>query len=97
MWSCASIREAYVGMSERVGRSWLLLTALSVAVGMSAAAPAVAIETLSEAMVSAYMENPTLRAARARQRASDEIVPQAKSGWRPTITVERPGQHPNSG
>ncbi len=74
-------------MTGRVGRSWLLLTALSVAVGMSAAVPAVAIETLSEAMVSAYMENPTLRAARARQRACDEIVPQAKSGWRPTITA----------
>src|SRR5262245_47992027 len=33
------------------------------------------------------MESPTLNAERARQRATDENVPQALSGWRPTISV----------
>jgi outer membrane protein len=42
-------------------------------------------ETLAEAMASAYSGNPTLRAERARQRATDEATPQALSGWRPTV------------
>ncbi len=45
-------------------------------------------ESLNEAMVSAYSGNPTLRAERARQRGTDELVPQALSGWRPTVTAE---------
>lgn len=42
-------------------------------------------ETLSEALASAYSGNPTLRAERARQRATDEQTPQALSGWRPRV------------
>ena len=45
-------------------------------------------ESLADAMAQAYMSNPTIRAARAGQRATDEQVPQALSGWRPTVTVE---------
>ena len=45
-------------------------------------------ETLSEALASAYSSNPTLRAERARQRGTDEQVPQALSGWRPTVTAQ---------
>ena len=45
-------------------------------------------ETLSEALASAYLSNPTLRAARAGQRATDEQVPQALSGWRPTVATQ---------
>ncbi len=44
-------------------------------------------ESLAEAMRSAYRKNPTLNADRARQRATDELVPSAKSGWRPTISA----------
>jgi outer membrane protein len=44
-------------------------------------------QTLTEAMAQAYAGNPTLRAARAGQRATDELVPQALSGWRPTVTA----------
>lgn len=44
-------------------------------------------ETLAEALASAYMNNPTLDAERARQRATDEQVPQALSGWRPTVVA----------
>ena len=43
-------------------------------------------ETLKAALASAYMNNPELRAERARQRATDEGVPQALSGWRPVIS-----------
>lgn len=44
-------------------------------------------ETLEEALVAAYSNNPTLRARRAAQRAIDETVSQARAGWRPTVTL----------
>jgi outer membrane protein len=44
-------------------------------------------QTLEEALIKAYQENPTLRAERARLRATDEGVPQALSNWRPTVEV----------
>ena len=49
--------------------------------------PAAAVETLHEALAEAYVENPSLRAERARQRVTDEQMPQALSGWRPTVTA----------
>ncbi len=45
-------------------------------------------ETLAEALARAYNSNPTLGADRARQRGTDEQVPQALSGWRPTVTTQ---------
>jgi outer membrane protein len=45
-------------------------------------------ETLSDALYAAYQSNPTLRAERAKLRATDEQVPQALSGWRPTINAQ---------
>ena len=49
-----------------------------------AAAPARA-EALPEALAKAYQSNPQLNAERARQRATDENVPQALAGYRPQI------------
>ncbi len=49
-------------------------------------APAAA-QTLQDALALAYANNPTLQAARAQLRAVDENVPQALSGWRPTVQV----------
>jgi hypothetical protein len=43
-------------------------------------------ESLREALATAYLYNPTLKAARAQLRATDEEVARAKSGFRPTIT-----------
>jgi outer membrane protein len=48
-------------------------------------APAKA-ETLLQALASAYANNPTLNAQRAALRATDEGVPQALSGYRPTVS-----------
>jgi outer membrane protein len=62
----------------------ILLASAALAVG----AGQVSAETLIEAMVSAYSSNPTLQAERARQRGTDELVPQALSGWRPTVNTE---------
>lgn len=42
-------------------------------------------ETLKEALTAAYLFNPTLKAARAQLRATDNSVPLTKSGYRPQI------------
>ena len=42
-------------------------------------------ENLPDALVKAYQSNPQLNAERARQRATDENVPQALAGYRPQI------------
>jgi len=43
--------------------------------------------SLQDALVEVYSTNPTLLAQRASLRATDEDVPQALAGWRPTVTV----------
>lgn len=42
--------------------------------------------TLQESLAAAYLTNPTLQAARASLRATDESVPTALAGWHPTVT-----------
>ena len=44
-------------------------------------------QTMEEALVAAYLNNPTLRAEQASLRATDEDVAQAMSNWRPTIEL----------
>jgi outer membrane protein len=44
-------------------------------------------QSLEEALGTAYQGNPTLLAKRAGLRATDEGVPQAISGWRPSLTA----------
>ncbi|GAN53431.1 TolC family outer membrane protein [Tanticharoenia sakaeratensis] len=41
--------------------------------------------TLQQALANAYLTNPTLQEERATLRATDEQVPTALAGWRPTI------------
>lgn len=59
----------------------VLLTSASLLAGPAAA------DTLADAMAMAYTGNPNLLAARAQLRATDEAVPIALSGWRPTLQV----------
>ena len=59
---------------------------LAIAVFVLTPAPATA-ETLPEALVRTYQGNPALNAERARQRGTDENVPQALSGYRPQIVA----------
>ncbi len=47
----------------------------------------VSAQTLDEALAAAYANNPSLVAARAALRATDEQVPQALSNWRPTVRM----------
>ena len=44
-------------------------------------------QNLSNAMAAAYVNNPSLLAARAGVRATDEGVPQAFANWRPDVSV----------
>jgi outer membrane protein len=44
-------------------------------------------ETLADALAAAYANNPTLNAERASLRATDEGVPQALSGYRPSLSA----------
>src|SRR3546814_11577308 len=66
-------------------RQALLASAL---VGVAAiVAPAASAQEFTDVLSAAYNNNPTLLAARAALRATDEGVPQALSGWRPTVSV----------
>jgi outer membrane protein len=58
---------------------------LGVVVCVGFGAVAARAETVPEALAKAYQTNPQLNAERARQRATDENVPQALAGYRPQI------------
>lgn len=45
-------------------------------------------QSLEQALVSAYLTNPELEAQRAALRATDELVPQALSDWRPSVIID---------
>src|SRR6202163_1950770 len=79
-------RAAKVGhVGRRVLRSGICL-GIATWVGFAAASAARG-EALPEAMAKAYQSNPQLNAERARQRATDENVPQALAGYRPQIVA----------
>ena len=48
-------------------------------------------DTLEQALIQAYQNNPTLNAQRAAVRATDENVPQALSGYRPRLSITASG------
>ena len=68
-------------MRMRSGRAALVGAALC---AIGAAGPAQGL-TLDEALAAAYASSPALQAERAKLRATDETVPQALSGYRPTL------------
>ena len=68
----------------KAARGALLLALLA---GASAPFHAALAQTLEEALVVAYRNNPALQAERARLRAVDEEVPEALAGWRPTVEI----------
>ncbi|MDF2765702.1 MAG: type secretion outer membrane protein TolC family [Rhodospirillales bacterium] len=61
-----------------------LPVALAVLWSLGAAVPAWA-QSLTDVLATTYSTNPELMAGRAELRATNELVPQALSGWRPTI------------
>jgi outer membrane protein len=72
-------------MAER--RYSRLIAAIAFTSGLAAAPINTRATTLDEAMSLAYENNPTLQAARAQLRATDEQIAQAKSLRRPTLDI----------
>lgn len=59
---------------------------MGILAGLALPGPAFA-QTLEEAMIAAYVGNPTLLAKRAKLRGVDEQLPQALAGWKPTVKL----------
>src|SRR5712672_1614942 len=83
-------------MARRVLRSGICLgvvtcVGFAATAALSFAATAAWAEALPEALAKAYQSNPQLNAERARQRATDENVPQALAGYRPQIVASLSG------
>src|ERR1700740_257381 len=80
-----------VAVSARFGRAPGFRVAgirLACAVfGLLATVGPSAAETLAGALVRAYQPNAQLNAERARQRGTDENVPQALAGYRPQLVA----------
>src|SRR5258708_31007580 len=74
-------------MSQRTGPRFTGALLCLVALVNLADVDSCASETLPEALVKAYQSNPQLNADRARQRATDENVPQALAGYRPQVVA----------
>lgn len=70
-------------MPNMMRRVSTVVSTLAVAV----AAQPVHATTLQEALAQAYQTNPTLNAARAKLRGTDENVPLAKADGRPSVSV----------
>lgn len=83
------LQDQMVGRAARVGHVGRRVLRAGICLGVvtcaAFAAPAARCEGLPEALAKAYQTNPQLNAERARQRATDESVPQAMSGYRPQI------------
>src|ERR1700686_3231209 len=84
-----------IGRAARVGHVGRRVLRSGIGVGVAAcigfAATAARCEGLPEALAKAYQTNPQLNAERARQRATDENVPQALAGYRPQIVASLSG------
>src|SRR4051812_18764813 len=83
------LRDHMVWRAGRVGLIAGHMLSSSIGLGITAwvglGAVAARAETVPEALAKAYQSNPQLNAERARQRATDENVPQALAGYRPQI------------
>src|SRR5467141_1132889 len=85
------LRDHMVGRAARVGHVGRRVLRSGICLGVATCLGFVAVpaqaEALSEALAKAYQSNPQLNAERARQRATDENVPQALAGYRPQIVA----------
>ncbi|HSU06658.1 MAG TPA: TolC family outer membrane protein [Acetobacteraceae bacterium] len=89
-----AVRQAVFCGKLRIGAALLLVAGSASAQGPKPAArtavaakPTTVPRTLSEALAATYMNQPALQAERAKLRATDENVPQALAGWKPTVIV----------
>ena len=83
-------RDAFIpaaGLSGRRGLSSLAASLATLVAACLVLSQPVAAETISGALARAYGYNPDLNAQRASGRATDENMPTALSGYRPTVTA----------
>lgn len=76
--------------SSKTRRRLNSMAIATLAFGVASATPAFS-QTIIESMERAYNYSPQLDADRGRQRATDEAMPQALAGWRPTVTINGSG------
>src|SRR5260221_12015098 len=80
-----------IGRAAKVGHVGRRVLQSGICLGLAAcvgfAATAALAESLPEALAKAYQSNPQLNAERARQRGTDENVPQALAGYRPQVVA----------
>ncbi len=74
-----------IGVPPPFARGLGPLGASAIAAALAAGLSSASAQTLTQALAEAYNSNPQLLAQRALLRATDESVPQALSGWRPTV------------
>jgi outer membrane protein len=78
-------------LPQKRGRRWLIaafsISIASAALGLMGGSNRAAAETIEQALARAYANNPQLNAQRAIVRQSDESVPQALSGYRPSVSA----------
>jgi outer membrane protein len=80
--------KAAAAKSAQAKKPATAMFAATVAAPVSPAANTTALaRTLAGALAATYSTQPALQAERAKLRATDEGVPQALSGWRPTVIV----------
>src|SRR6059058_1670222 len=83
------LRDHMIGRAAKVGHVGRRVLQSGICLGVATcvgfAATVALAESLPEALAKAYQSNPHLNAERARQRATDENVPQALAGYRPQI------------
>jgi outer membrane protein len=69
------------------GVSWGVRAGLAIAATLMLSPGRAPADTLPQALVQAYQNNPQLNAQRAAVRVTDENVPQALSGYRPRVSL----------
>jgi outer membrane protein len=76
--------------APRDGRAWGVLRAVLLATASLATAGAGAgrAETISGALIKAYLTNPDINTQRAAVRVADENVPKANAGYLPTVSAQ---------
>ena len=67
--------------------------ALLAGVGLAIGAEAGRAETISGALIKAYLTNPDINTQRAAVRVADENVPKANAGYLPTVDGDRQYRH----
>src|SRR5947199_1931338 len=89
------LRDHMIGRAAKVGHVGRRVLQSGICLGVATcvgfAATVALAESLPEALAKAYQSNPHLNAERARQRATDENVPQALAGYRPQIIASLSG------